>query len=119
MVPLLVDAAVPAPRPGVTPALAGIATVRELVGAFNADFCILANASASISVRDVVGLDDKRGATPVARDADRDRPLSDCRSVHPGEVSQDSARVCLCSAPVPPIAPAPVLLVHSASGRAH
>jgi hypothetical protein len=56
MVPLLVNAAVPAPRPGVAPALAGIATVREVVGAINADFCIL--ASASISVRDVAGLDE-------------------------------------------------------------
>jgi hypothetical protein len=60
MVPLLVNAAVPAPRPGVAPALAGIATVREVVGAINADFCILANASASISVRDVAGLDELR-----------------------------------------------------------
>ena len=59
MVPLLVNAAVPAPRPGVAPALAGIATVREVAGAINADFCILANASASISVRDVAGLDDR------------------------------------------------------------
>jgi len=58
MVPLLVNAAVPAPRPGVAPALAGIATVREVVGAINADFCILANASASISVRDVAGLEE-------------------------------------------------------------
>ena len=60
MVPLLVNAAVPAPRPSAAPALAGIATVRKVVGAINAAFCILANASASISVRDVAGLDELR-----------------------------------------------------------
>jgi hypothetical protein len=69
MVPLLVNAAVPVPRPGVAPALAGIATVREVVGAINADFCILANASASISVRDVAGLDEQQRRRGVGRDS--------------------------------------------------
>lgn len=55
--PLLVDAAVPSLRPGVTAVFAGVATVREAVVAINAHFWIVMDASASISVREVAGLE--------------------------------------------------------------
>ena len=57
MVPLPVDAAVPSSRPGMTAVFVGVATVREAAVAIDADFCILMDASASISVRDVAGLE--------------------------------------------------------------
>jgi hypothetical protein len=56
--PLLMDATTPTPRPGIPAAFAGVATVREAVVAIDADFCILMDASASMSVRDVAGLDE-------------------------------------------------------------
>jgi len=59
MVPLPVDAAVPSSRPGMTAVFVGVATVREAAVAIDADFCILMDASASISVRDIAGLDDE------------------------------------------------------------
>jgi hypothetical protein len=55
------DATTPKPRPGITAAFAGVATVREAVVAIDADFRILMDASASMSVCDVAGLDDEEG----------------------------------------------------------
>ena len=54
------DATTPKPQPGITAAFAGVATVREAVVAIDADFCILMDASASMSVRDVAGLDEQQ-----------------------------------------------------------
>ena len=58
--PLLVDAERPRSRPGLTPAFAGIGTVREEVAVNRADCRILMDASASIDPDNVAGLDEGR-----------------------------------------------------------
>jgi len=74
------DAITPTPRPGIPAAFAGVATVREAVVAIDADFCILMDASASMIVRDVAGLDDQHKRWPhvgehLHRRVDAEGPL--------------------------------------------
>jgi hypothetical protein len=61
------DATTPTPRPGIPAAFASVATVREAVVAIDADSCILMDANASMSVRDVAGLDETGEEPDVSR----------------------------------------------------